>query len=577
MSPPTDPSRRPSSGRERTSSSSSSLASRLREYEREDAQEGREEAAEVKQIRTGQGVAASHGPDGRTTPSSYTVADTPTEACGDIDVEKQASSPARASSEHDAKPDKNLVTWDSPDDPTNPRNWPIAKRWTSMIIVSVVTFLSPLASSIVAPSLPDIAEQFGIESQVQANMVLSVFILAFAIAPLFLGPTSELFGRKPVIQGCNAFFILFNMACALSQSQGQLTAFRFLSGIGGAAPLTVGGGTVADLFGPEERGVAMAVYSLAPLLGPALGPVFGGMFTYWVGPKGWRWAFGMVSIVSAMPGLLAFFLLDETYGPRILQKKCYRLRKETGNQDLHTAVEKSNVSWQQRFRTNFVRPFILLGTQPIVQVLAAYLSVIYGTVYLLLTSFDQVFRRQYNENTLVASLHYLSLGIGFTLGGQTAGRVIDRVYGRLKAKNGGVGQPEMKMPFMMFTTWTLPAGLIIYGFSVQYKVFWLVPDIGALLFGFGMMSTFLSCQAYLVDAYTTFAASALASVGFCRSLAGFGLPLAAGPLYDRLGYDYGNLLLAGIAALVGLPAPILFYKYGAWLRARSPYAAGALT
>lgn len=143
-------------------------------------------------------------------------------------------------------------------------------------------------------------------------------------------------------------------------------------------------------------------------------------------------------------------------------------------------------------------------------------------------------------------------------------------------KNNGVGEPEMKIPFMMYTMWTVPAGLIIYGFSAQYKVFWLVPNIGAFIFGFGMMTTFLTCQNFLVDTYSTYAASALAAVGFCRSLAGFGLPLAAGPLYDRLGYDYGNLLLAGIAALVGLPAPFLFYKYGAWLRARSPYAAGSM-
>lgn len=67
----------------------------------------------------------------------------------------------------------------------------------------------------------------------------------------------------------------------------------------------------------------------------------------------------------------------------------------------------------------------------------------------------------------------------------------------------------------------------------------------------------------------------LASVGFCRSLAGFGLPLAAPSLYANLGYDYGNLLLAGIAALLGIPSPWLLWRYGAWLRARSPYASEA--
>lgn len=82
-------------------------------------------------------------------------------------------------------------------------------------------------------------------------------------------------------------------------------------------------------------------------------------------------------------------------------------------------------------------------------------------------------------------------------------------------------------------------------------------------------------RSYALDAYTTYAASILASVGFCRSLAGFGLPLAAPSLYANLGYDYGNLLLACIALVLGVPAPILLWKYGAYLRARSPYASEA--
>lgn len=279
-------------------------------YERTDARAGREEASEINEMRTE--VASSlhstdNARDGALSPTNSsataTVTHTPSHA-PDVDLEKAEKAKANSLDAPPANSDPHLVTWNSTDDPDNPRNWPYPKRWVAMVLVSIVTFLSPLASSIVAPGLPDIAREFGITSQIESNLVLSVFILAFALMPLFLGPLSEIFGRRPIIQGCNLIFILFNMACALAQSKGQLTAFRFLAGVGGSAPLTVGGGTVADLFEPHERGKAMAVYSLAPLLGPAVGPIIGGALVQGLGNDGWRWAFGLVAIVSAVPGIL---------------------------------------------------------------------------------------------------------------------------------------------------------------------------------------------------------------------------------------------------------------------------------
>ena len=52
---------------------------------------------------------------------------------------------------------------------------------------------------------------------------------------------------------------------------GMLIAFRFLAGCAGAAPLTIGGGSIADLMVAEKRGGAMAIFALGPLLGPVVG------------------------------------------------------------------------------------------------------------------------------------------------------------------------------------------------------------------------------------------------------------------------------------------------------------------
>ena len=172
-----------------------------------------------------------------------------------------------------AKKDKdpNLVSWEGPDDPQNPKNWSAKRKWAATFVVSCFTFISPVASSMVAPSLTTIAADFGITSEVESQLVLSIFILAYAVGPLFLGPLSEIFGRRIVLQLANGFFLVFNLACGFAQNSGQMIAFRFLSGLGGSAPLSIGGGVLGDVWLAHERGRAVSVYSLMPLIGPAVG------------------------------------------------------------------------------------------------------------------------------------------------------------------------------------------------------------------------------------------------------------------------------------------------------------------
>jgi MFS family permease len=82
---------------------------------------------------------------------------------------------------------------------------------------------------------------------------------------LFLGPLSELYGRAIVLQLSNLLYLFFNLGCGFAKTQAQITLFRFLSGLGGSAPLAIGAGVLGDLFTAEERGRAMSIYSLMPL------------------------------------------------------------------------------------------------------------------------------------------------------------------------------------------------------------------------------------------------------------------------------------------------------------------------
>lgn len=423
----------------------------------------------------------------------------------------------------------------------------------------------------IAPALHTIGEDLNIPGQLDQALTLSIFLLAYAVGPLFLGPMSELYGRVPVLQLSNLVFLFFNLGCGLAQTKAQMITFRFMSGLGGSAPLAIGGGVLGDLFTAEQRGRAMSIYSLTPLLGPAIGPIAGGFITQ---RTSWRWVFYSTTIADAVIQAVGLFLLRETYAPVLLARKRARLTEETGNQALHTEYDRPDRTVAQTLKTAMTRPFRLLGTQIIMQVLALYLMFLYGQLYLQLSTFPRLWQGKYGESVEIGGLNYISLGLGLWLGSQVCAPLQDRIYAWMKRREGvTVGRPEFRTPMMIPAAVAVPIGLLTFGWSAQYQTHWIVPNIGVAVFAAGTIVGFQCIQGYMVDAYTLYAASAVGAGTVLRSLAGFGFPLFAPYLYDRLDYGWGNTTLALVAVVVGWPAPILLWKYGETLRKRSPFGA----
>ncbi|KJA21691.1 hypothetical protein HYPSUDRAFT_77725 [Hypholoma sublateritium FD-334 SS-4] len=468
------------------------------------------------------------------------------------------------------------VDWEGPDDPENPKNWTYKQRWLITFIISSFTFISPVSSSMVAPASEQIAHQFGVQSTVIIAMTTSVFVLGYAFGPLLLGPLSEIYGRSRVLQCSNLFYLVWNLGCGFAQNKNQLIAFRFLAGLGGSAPLSIGGGVIGDVWHSEERGKAIAIYSLAPLLGPAIGPLCGS----WIAERStWRWVFWSTTIVDALIQLSGLFFLRETYAPVLLSKKAQRIRKDlaaAGNElqtPIKTIYESSKkLSWKAFMWTSLTRPFQLFLHETIIQLLGLYMTFVYGVFYLFLTTMPAIFTNIYHEDAGVGGLHYIALGIGLTLASQSNARYMDRVYIYFKGKNGGVGEPEFRLPTMFPGTILLPLGLLLAGWSAQHRIHWIATDIGIGIVGASVVIANQSIQTYVVDSFTLHAASGLAAVSFLRSLAGFGFPLFAPAMYAKLGYGKGDTILACVAIGLGCPAPVLLWKYGKRIRMSSKYA-----
>lgn len=473
--------------------------------------------------------------------------------------------PIENNGEEFSKIDPELITWGFNNE-EDPRNWRTAKKVYVVVFVSMYTLISPMSSSILSPAMKNVDQEFGITSPVILAMVISIHILAWAIGPLVIAPLSEDYrlGRKTVLNIACWLSLAFNLGCALSQNTTQLIIFRFVSGLFSATPLNVSPAVVSDLFDAKSRNVSLAGVFLVPFIGPAIAPVIGG---YIAAAKGWRWVLYTLCIINATVAILGSVFYIETYSPALLYQKAKKLRKATGNENLHTIYEISNGdSTAEKLKLTVSRPIILLFTNPMVVGLGSFMAFIYGFLYLMITTIPSVYSKSYGFKQSTTGLMYLSLGVGFVLGVVFWTYALGVVYNRLVEKNGGVARPEFRLPCLFVTSAIIPIGLLWYGWSAEKKLHWIMPCIGSAIFAFGLVCVFQTLQAYLIDMEPRFAASSIAAAAIFRSLFGFVFPLFAPAMYAKLGYGWANTMCAAIAILLGVPFPIVCYKYGESLR-----------
>ena len=189
------------------------------------------------------------------------------------------------------------------------------KAWNFYVILSI-TFINTLASTVVAPGVPLIMDEFS-TNNVLGAFVISVFVLGQITGPSLLVPISRAYGRLLVYHLSNLSFVIWNIACALAPNTSALLTFRLFAGCAAAGPLAIGRRSVEDMFLYIKRDECpsslifaanislerpLILLSIASMLGPCVGPVFGGFL---VEEQGWRWTFWAVA--SAVRQFLAVF------------------------------------------------------------------------------------------------------------------------------------------------------------------------------------------------------------------------------------------------------------------------------
>ncbi|KAK2612517.1 MFS transporter fsa7 [Conoideocrella luteorostrata] len=461
-----------------------------------------------------------------------------------------------------APTDPDVVDWDSPDDPANPLNWTSAKKNLHVILVSLFTLVANLAATMFAPGAQELAEEFHITSTTVESMTVSLYVLGFALGPLVLAPLSELYGRLIIYHVYNIVYFAFTTGCAFSTNVAMFLVFRFICGCAASGPMSIGGGTVADVTLQEKRGKAMALFTMGPILGPVLGPIIGGFVSQYIG---WRWTFRIIMILTGTLAIVTIVFMRETNAIILLQRKANRLRRETGNLKLTPKQATKGTPWML-LRRGILRPLKLLFLSPIVFLVSLYTGLMFGLIFLLFTTFPSVFQGIYGFSPGISGLAYLGLGLGMLFGLILFSILSDKLLGHKQGEK--PTEPEKRLILMKWFSPVTPLGFFMYGWTAYYHIHWFVPILGTFFIGLGSLFVVIPGQIYLVDSFgVQAAASALAANLFVRSPFGAFLDLAASPLYSKIGLGWGNSVL-GFITLGFIPVPWLFYRYGGYLRTR---------
>jgi len=170
------------------------------------------------------------------------------------------------------------------------------------------SMVSVASTDFYVPSLPDLPAWFGTSESV-VKLTISLNILAFGLAQFVYGPLADRFGRRPVLLWAMCLFALASLACAHAQTVEALLVARIVQGVLAAAEAVVVLAVIRDIFDPEERVKALALFGMVIAVAPALAPIAGGYLHVWFG---WQSTFLAMSVLAATVAMLIFRFLPES-------------------------------------------------------------------------------------------------------------------------------------------------------------------------------------------------------------------------------------------------------------------------
>ncbi len=185
----------------------------------------------------------------------------------------------------------------------------------SLVLILLLGLLSasaPLAIDMYLPAMPTIAGDLSI-SVSRVQQTLSIFMLGFSACQLVYGPLSDRYGRKPIILGGLALYLISSLFCASASSIEALQGWRLMQALGAGAASVVVSAVVRDLWQGEQAARIMSLVMMSMTVAPLLAPLLGAQILFW---WGWQAIFTVLAIIALIQLLLVCWKLPETLAPQ---------------------------------------------------------------------------------------------------------------------------------------------------------------------------------------------------------------------------------------------------------------------
>ncbi|AGO13503.1 AaceriACL172Cp [[Ashbya] aceris (nom. inval.)] len=205
---------------------------------------------------------------------------------------------------------------------------PLAKKLI-LVIVAFACILGPMGTNIIYPAIGSIMQDFG-TSRFLVSVSVGTYLAALGIFPIWWSSLSDRNGRRTVYVLSFALLVVFSVGTAFSQNIETFIILRILCGAASASVQSVGAGTIADLYVPEERGRNLGYYYLGPLMAPLLSPIVSSLL---VNRWSWRSTQWFMVILAAVTFLLLVFALPETLRTQDSKELVARILRDRRKQE----------------------------------------------------------------------------------------------------------------------------------------------------------------------------------------------------------------------------------------------------
>lgn len=175
----------------------------------------------------------------------------------------------------------------------------------ALILISTII---PISMNIYLPSMAGMVDAFSTTSGM-VQLTMSMFLVAFALGQVFLGPLSDRYGRRPIIMCGVTVYVAGSVLCLLATSIEALIAARMIQAVGGCAGFVLGRAIVRDLYERDRAASVIGYVTMGMSVGPMIGPVIGGFLDE---GYGWRGSFYMMLAIGVVAFLVALWNVPET-------------------------------------------------------------------------------------------------------------------------------------------------------------------------------------------------------------------------------------------------------------------------